>query len=230
MSLSIGGRTELAVFARLSLSSLSWQPAVIQLEATLSPWCHSEHKREQSHGWAPVNTYGEWKGSLCCNKPWDLGTICYRSLADPVWLGHSRKCLCCTTKMETHRVSVLERHMCVPVRAACVHKTKYVSPELVIFLQAWGLPDDTWNSHEWTYYENLYSSLLKSYLSPSPPKSVKTQWLSLRLCSVLFEYELIPHGFIRNFKMNGTNYSPYFLHHTPAEMGLSRLQIPLEGG
>lgn len=30
--------------------------------------------------------------------------------------------------------------------------------------------------------------------------------------------------------MNGTNYSLPFLHHTPAEVGLSRIQISLEGG
>jgi len=55
---------------------------------------------------------------------------------------------------------------------------------------------------------------------------MKTQWLPLRLCSALFEYELIPHDFIRNFKMNGTNYSLRVLHHIPAETELSRLQIP----
>lgn len=30
--------------------------------------------------------------------------------------------------------------------------------------------------------------------------------------------------------MNGTNYSLHFLYHTPAEVGLSRIQTPLEGG
>lgn len=80
------------------------------------------------------------------------------------------------------------------------------------------------------FYEKL--RITASYLSlPHHSKrSVKTQWLSLRLCSVLSEYELIPHGFERNLKMNGTNYSLHFLHHSPAEMGLSRLQIALEDG
>lgn len=211
----------------LSVMTTSSDPARGYSVTLVSQWT-----QEGAEPWVSPSEYlyGEREGSLCCNKLWDLGTICYCSLADPVRLSHSRKCLCCTTKMETHRVSIPECHMCVPVCAACVHKTKYVSPELVIFLQAWGLLDDTWNSHEWTFYENLYSSPAKELPLPLPTKSVKTQWLSLRLCSVLFEYELIPHGFIRNFKMNGTNYSPYFLHHTPAEMGLSRLQIPLEGG
>lgn len=117
-------------------------------------------------GWVPMNTYCEREPSLCLrsHKIWGLYvTAAWRIPSDSAI---PRSDSDAQPGSRLTEVNVLEHHMHIHVSVGCIHKTKRETPEMLIVLQARGLPGDTWNFHEWTCCEKLYSSLLR--VTPSP--------------------------------------------------------------
>lgn len=173
-----------------SLPLLPYPSAVLQLETSLPPRVTVNTRGSRGTG-AP-----RWRHTV--RDSWVFAEGSHNiwwplvPAAEPVlsWLNHSPRGCCypaMTANCRCKRTWPSRTHTCMD---SCTHQTKYVSPNGVTFLQAWRFLSDRCNFHEWTFCEQPYSSLLKCPFSPHTrplQNSVKTQWLSLTLSSVLFE-------------------------------------------